>query len=148
MQTEIKESIVKGLQFTSSYIPDLTDSVLHLSEPRPLEDVAAALHKTMRRTLPVPVIYTSLKIMMRLVEYAKLQQEALDNEVPVQFPKTKNNVDHTVKRIFRAWNQQVSKYCNSNSDFKENGWNPWTEVINTVETVAKRNLQMFFGLEE
>lgn len=148
VQTDTHVSIVKGLEFASSFIPDFTDSILHTQETRTLEEMSMQLHRRMRRTLPVPTIYTSLMILARLAEFARMQQDALENEELVALPKTKNNVDFTVKKIFKAWNKQVSKFTSSNSDFKENGWNAWGEVTLAIEAVVKTNLSMFFGIEK
>lgn len=147
MTDEVRESIVKGLQFSSGFLPAFTDTVLLTNSVHP-EGLTNDLHRTMRRTLPVPVIYTSLMILFRLVEFAKLQKDAIENEVPVKLPKTKNHVDYTVKKIFKDWNKQISVFTSSNSDFKENGWNPWVDVSNTLELVVKQNLQMFFGISK
>ena len=147
MEPEIRESIVRGLQFTSGFLPNFTDTILLTNSVHP-DVLATDLHKTMRRTLPVPVIYTSLMILYRMVEFANLQKEALENEVSVKLPKTKNHVDYTVKKIFKEWNKQISVFTSSNSDFKENGWNPWVDVSNALEVAVKRNLEMFFGISK
>lgn len=141
----ICSSVVKSLQFVDGYLADFNDQVLY-SETVDHVHLARDLHRRMRTQLPVPSIYCALKVLQRLAEYGELQRDAMDDERTVKLPKSKTDVDFTVKQIFKTWNEKVNTFLNQHQDFNELGWNPWKTLVETLDVVVKHNFKAFFGL--
>lgn len=142
---EICESVIGGLKFVDAYVPSVTETILYSETIYP-DAISKDLHKKLRRSLPVPVIYTTLMIIRRVAMLARLHKDAMDNDETVALPKSKTHVDHTVKKIYKKWIVQVSRYINENSDFQEDSWDPVEGAVSILETVADYNLKKFFGI--
>ena len=142
---EIHKSVLNGLTFTDAYLPDFTDQVL-FSEDVDIVQISKSLHKSMRTSVPVPSIFTSLKIMGRLQSYAEAQAKEFQVDSTFHVPKPKNHVDHTVKLIFKRWLKQVDQYISQNSDWQEHEWNPWTDLSHVLKEVLDYNGKVFFGI--
>lgn len=143
--TDYKESILDGLKFSDAYLADFTDQVLY-SETVDAKEMAKTLHMKMRTRLAVPSIYTTIKILGRLAEFAKIECDSINAESHFLLPKTKNHVDHTVKKIFKNWNRKVHAYMNRHSDFQEMEWNPWEQIIEILKYIIDYNGKAFFGI--
>lgn len=131
-----RDSIVAGLRFVAAYLPELTAAALKGGDAKAL---TAGMHRDLKRKLPLPTIYTSLKILQRLVALGRLREAE-------QQPAIKNNVDFTVKRIFKKWTAQVDTFVTANLAFQSASWDPWGSLLLVLETAVSSNLKMFFNL--
>lgn len=145
-EEQVCEAVKGGLRFVDAYVVELTDAILYSEEVDPVA-LSKALHRKLRCSLPVPVIYTVLRMLERLGELGRIQKDAMDAGEKVVLPSSKTSVDYTLKKVFRKWNAQVSKFVHSNSDFQSDDWDPSELVLGTLELVAKDNLGKFFGIE-
>lgn len=146
MSSEEVCSVVKqSLFFLDGQIPSLTDHVLHSETVHP-EAMAKELHRKLRCSLSVPMIYTTLKLMERLLDLADMQKKAIDDGDTVCLPKSTTHVDYTIKKILRKWSNQIAKYVHSNSDFQEQSWDPHGLVLTTLREIVNFNLGKFFGI--
>lgn len=143
---QICEAVKAGLRFTDSYVTEVTETILYSEEVHP-EVLSRKLHRKLRCSLPVPVIYTTLRILERFSQLARIQKNAMDSGEKAVLPSSNTSVDYTLKKIFRKWNSQVSKFVHSNSDFQSDSWDPHAVVVNTLESLVRFNLSKFFGIE-
>lgn len=142
---EVCEAVKVGLAFVDGFVPAVTDNVLYSETVHP-DQIYKDLHKKLRRTVPVPAIYTTLLILQRVAEMARLQKNAMDQGDSAALPKSKTHVDYTVKKIFTKWTSQVSKYVHQNCDFQDDSWDPLEAVVTVLEESARYNLNKFFGI--
>lgn len=141
----IQTSVVTALRFVDGFVANFNDQVLYM-QTVDFDEIARDLHRRMRTELPVPSIYCTVRILQRLVKFAGLQRDALENERTLKLPGTKTDVDYTVKKIFVDWNGKVQVYMNQNSDFNELNWNPWSRLHDGLDSVVKKNAAVFFGI--
>jgi hypothetical protein len=150
MGDEIKLTVVQSLVFADGYVPRLTQLVLPAdgSHGARSQQVARALYKKMRTTLPVPAIFAALKVLRRLHTFACLSAEAHEEGARAKLPASGGHVDHTVKRIFRDWERAVTAYetLRDTEHFEVGESNPWVALANTLHDVIEHNTRVFFGV--
>ena len=119
----VDHCVVDALRYTDRTLKKLAPAAVAASrDPR---NDANTISLDMRRSLPEATRFLSLQIFRRLAGFAAEAEQAFEDDRKQLLPAPKNDVDYTVRVIWKGLDRQVLDMYAAKADWKPDTWNPY-----------------------
>jgi hypothetical protein len=138
----VVRAVVDGLAYTKrlgAFVGEFLRSKGHLP-------AAKRISADMRVTLPEASRYVVLAAVLQLSDFAAEAAQAFHESRNILLPRPQNDVDHTVMRIWKHFNDATLQAFTELEDMKEPQWNPYESLHAALETIATHVGEKHFGL--
>jgi hypothetical protein len=98
------------------------------------------------KRLPEASRYVVLAAVLQLSDFAAEAAQAFHESRNILLPRPQNDVDHTVMRIWKHFNDATLQAFTELEDMKEPQWNPYESLHAALETIATHVGEKHFGL--
>lgn len=144
--TEVCTIVADALAFLHNsiiqYIP-----IMVTGDKISLSDAIKKISQRMRFKNSIPTNYAILQLLMRLNEYAAESEDAFDEERTPSIPRSKGNVDYTLKNIWVTWAKAIEEEEQKQSDWQELDWNPYSGMVEGLDKLITRIWHKHFDVK-
>lgn len=147
-QTELRMIVVDAFKFLDQkknfldYIPFFV-----AGDKNNLNDSINKISQRMRYKNSIPTNYAILQLLMRLNEYAAESEDAFTDERTPSIPRSKGNVDYTLKALWVKWAAAIEDEQQKQSDWQDLEWNPYAGMVEALDLLITRIWHKHFDVK-
>ena len=139
--------IIESLEEIKNFLPEFSKTIL-LKE-NSISDLIKNVFDFYRLNYSIPKIFCILQILKRFSEFFKVDSNNFENITNnlLKYPKTKSNLDFTIKKIYIEFRKDLNVQIQKNIDFEDFDWNFYSEINNVLIKMIKRISKLQFGIK-